>query len=347
MHKSVCVFCVLICTLSLSCRKPPAPASNTGATTAPGAQPPAAPNAPPAPPKPMPAELPEVLARVNGQPVLKSDFDRLIRNIELGNGPIPAARRDEILRRALDQLITYTVMTQEAKTQSVTVSDAEIDERLKEMRGQFPKEEDFKKALAARNTSIEQLRIDARVDLTIGKMMDAQMAGAGAATDKEAREFYDKNPDKFKQEETVRASHILLKVDRGASDPARKQIRARIDGILKRARSGEDFAALAKQHSQDGSAPQGGDLGYFERGRMVPAFAQAAFALKPGAISQVVTTEFGYHIIKVVDRKPAATVPYEQVSTRIVEFLNAQKKQERAGQFIDEVKKRARIEVLV
>jgi peptidyl-prolyl cis-trans isomerase C len=295
----------------------------------------------------MPAQLPDILARVNGEAVHKSDFDRLVRNIELGNGPIPAARRDEILRQVLDQLITYTVMTQEAKAQNVTVSDAELDDRLKQMRAKFPKDEDFKKALAARNTSLDQLRTDARVDLTIGKMMDAQMSGAPAVSETEAREFYDKNPDKFKQGETVRASHILLRVDGNTPDAVRKQARARIDAILKRARSGEDFAALAREHSQDGSAREGGDLGYFERERMVPAFSQAAFSLKPGEISDVVTTSFGYHIIKVAEKKPAATIPYEQIGSRIVDFLTTQKKQERAGQFIEAAKKRARIEVLV
>jgi peptidyl-prolyl cis-trans isomerase C len=295
----------------------------------------------------MPGQLPEVLARVNGEPVRRSDFDRLIKNIEAGSGPIPVQKRDEVLRHALDQLITYTVMTQEARTRNLSVSDAEIEQRLTQMRSQFPKEEDFRKALAARNTSVEQLRTDARVDLTIGKMMEAEIAGASTVTEPEARAFYAKNPDRFKQEETVRASHILLKVDENAPEAARKAARARMDGILKRARSGADFAALAREHSQDGSAREGGDLGYFERARMVPPFSQAAFALKPGEISDVVTTQFGYHIIKVTDRKPAAMPPFDQVGGRIVDFLVRQKKQERAQQFIDDVKKRARIEVLV
>jgi peptidyl-prolyl cis-trans isomerase C len=195
--------------------------------------------------------------------------------------------------------------------------------------------------------SAEQLRTDARVQLTIEKMMEAQVAGVEAATDAEARDFYAKNPEKFKQGDSVRASHILLRVDPNAPEPTKKQARTRIASILKRVRSGEDFAALAKQHSQDGSAQQGGDLGYFEREQMVPAFSEAAFALKAGEISDVVTTQFGYHIVKVTDKKPAATVPFEQVSPQIVQFLSSQKKQDRASQFVDDAKKRARIEVLI
>jgi peptidyl-prolyl cis-trans isomerase C len=346
MTKAAATFlvCALVSATALSCRRPPSPQSSTtasGSTAQPATTP-----APPAPPKPMPAQLPDVLARVNGEAVRKGDFDRVLRNFELSNGPVPADRRDEVLRGVLDQLITYTLMTQEAKGKNIVVPDGEIDQRIRQMRG-AASDADFQKALEARNMSLEQLRSDARLQLTIEKMMEEQVAGIAAATDAEARQFYEKNPDKFKQGDTVRASHILLRVDRAASDAARKQARTRIEGILKRARGGGDFAALAKQHSQDGSAPQGGDLGYFERAAMVPPFSDAAFSLKPGEISDVVTTDFGYHIIKVTDRKAAATVPYDQVSRQIVDFLSARKKQERAAQFIDEAKKRSRIEVLV
>ncbi|MGB2715972.1 MAG: peptidylprolyl isomerase [Vicinamibacterales bacterium] len=332
--------------VAASCRKPPAAQSNTAATSGTTAKPAQAPDTPPAPPKPMPVLLPDVLARVNGEAVTKTDFDRLVRNIEIGNGPIPAERRDQVLRNLLDQLITYTVMTQEAKAKNVTVTDGEIDERIKQMRGPAS-DADFQKALEARNMSAEQLRTDAKVQLTIEKMMEAQVADVGTATDAEARDFYQKNPEKFKQGDSVRASHILLRIDPNAPEPTKKQARTRIAGLLKRARSGENFAALAKQHSQDGSAQQGGDLGYFEKGEMVPAFSETAFSLKPGQISDVVTTQFGYHILKVTDRKPATTVPFEQVSRQIVEFLSSQKKQDRATQFVDEAKKRARIEVLI
>lgn len=345
-RRPLLVILIFALAAAASCRKPPSAQSNTAATSGTPAKPAQTPDSPPAPPKPVPAQLPDVLARVNGEPVTKTDFDRLVRNIEIGNGPIPAERRDQVLRNLLDQLITYTVMTQEAKAKNVTVTDGEIDERIKQMRGPAS-DADFQKALEARHMSADQLRTDAKVQLTIEKMMEAQVASVSTATDTEAREFYDKNPEKFKQGDTVRASHILLRVDPNAPEPAKKQARTRIAGLLKRARSGADFAVLAKQHSQDGSAQQGGDLGYFERGEMVPAFSEAAFSLAPGQISDVVTTQFGFHIVKVTDRKPAARVPYEQVSRQIVEYLSSQKKQERATQVVDEAKKRARIEVLI
>lgn len=330
--------------LAAACKKAPAPALSTSAAaqSAPAAQP-----AAPLPPKPMPAPLPEVLARVNGVAVTKTDFDRLIRNIELGKGPIPAERRDEVMRRALDQLVTYTVLTQEAKARNVTVTDAELEARIKKMQSQFPTEPEFIKALEARNTTLDRLREDARIDMVIGKMMEAEVAAGPPPTDAELREFYDKNPNNFKQNEAVRASHILIMVDEKADPAAKQKARATIDDVLKRARAGEDFANLAREHSQDGSAAQGGDLGFFPRGQMVPAFDKAAFALKPGEISDVVTTQFGYHIIKLAEQRTASTVPFDQVSTKIKQFLTEQQKQRRASAFIEDAKKRAKIEVLV
>ena len=338
-----------------ACKKSsPNALSSTAAAQAPaatsGQQPPAAPAQaqPEKPaPKPMPAQLPDVLARVNGEAVTKTDLDRLIKNLELGNGPIPADRRDEIMRGALDQLITMTALAQEAKSRNVSATDAEVDARVKQMRSQFPSEEEFNKALADRNMTLERLKADTRNDTMIGKMLDAEVAKEAAITDEQVKEFYDKNPDKFAQGESVRASHILIKAAESADEATKQKARAQIDDVLKQAKGGADFAKLAQQHSQDGSAAQGGDLGFFTRGRMVPPFEQAAFALQPGQISDVVTTQFGYHIIKLVEKRPPSTMPMEQVSDQIRQYLDRQKKQQRGRAFIDSVKSKAKIEVLV
>jgi peptidyl-prolyl cis-trans isomerase C len=301
----------------------------------------------PAPPKPVPTQLPDILAKVNGQDVKKGDFEMLVRDMELGQGPIPTDRRDEILRGTLDRLITYTVLSQEAKKRNVAATDAEVEDRLKQMQQQFPNEDAFKKALAERNMTIERLRTDTRDNLVISKMMDAEVSTTPGASDAEAKDFYDKNPDKFKQDEQIRASHILIRVDEQADAGTKLMARARADALLKRAKSGVAFGKLAKENSADGSAAQGGDLNYFGRGTMVPAFDEAAFKLKPGEISDVVTTQFGYHIIKVTDHKEAATVPLDQVSEKVKQFLSGQKKQERADAFIAGLKQKSKIEVLM
>ena len=132
-----------------------------------------------------------------------------------------------------------------------------------------------------------------------------------------------------------------------ADETAKKDARAKLEGVLKRAKGGEDFAALAQQNSQDGSAQQGGDLGFFPREKMVPEFSDVAFALKTGDISDIVTTQFGLHIIKVTDRKAAGTVPLAEVSPQVKRFLTEQKKQQLAQAFVEQVKQKAKIEVLI
>jgi peptidyl-prolyl cis-trans isomerase C len=352
----VCVF--LAAAAAGACRKAPADSKGTAGTpaaTAPGSSAlepggSGGPGAPPAatPPKPVPATIPPVIARVNGQDVKKEDFDRIVQTMEARAGqPIPPDRRDEILRGAIDQLVVYTLLSQESRNRGIKIEDAEIDAKMAQLKGQFPTQEAFDKALKERGMTIESLRKDARVDLSVTKLIEAETAALPGPSDLEAKDFYDKNPQRFKQDESVRASHILIRVDEKADAPAKKKARAEIDAVLKQIKAGGDFAKLAQQHSQDGSAAQGGDLNYFAKGAMVPAFDKVAFELKPGQISDVVTTPFGYHIIKVIDRKPGRTVPFEESSQQIKQFLTEQKKQQHQEAYIEGLKKKSKIEVLI
>src|SRR5262249_42661514 len=208
-------------------------------------------------------------------------------------------------------------------------------------------QEAFEKALKDRGMTVDSLKSDARTDLSVNKVMDGAVANIPGPTDAEAKDFYEKNPDKFKEDEQVRASHILVRVDPNADAKMKARAKAEIDSVLKQAKSGADFAQLAQQHSQDGSAAQGGDVGYFPKGQMVPEFDQAAFALPVGQVSGVVTTQFGYHVIKVTDRKPARTIPLDEAMPRIKGYLEQQKKQKAAETFIDGLKKKSKIEILI
>jgi peptidyl-prolyl cis-trans isomerase C len=342
--------CVLLAGLSVgACRKPPAGNATTG-TAASGVGAPGGSGTPaaPAPPKPVPAQIPPIIARVNGEDVKKADFDRIIQTMEARAGqPIPADRRDEIMRGAIDQLVVYTLLSQESRNRGIKIDEAEIEAKMGQLKSQFPTQEAFDKALKDRGMTVESLRKDARVDLSVTKLIETEIATLPGPSDLEAKDFYDKNPDRFKQDESVRASHILIRVDEKADAAAKKKARAEIDAVLKQVKAGGDFAKLAQQHSQDGSAAQGGDLNYFAKGAMVPAFDKVAFELKPGQISDVVTTQFGYHIIKVVDHKPGRTIPFEESSQQIKQFLTEQKKQQHQNAYIEGLKKKSKIEVLI
>jgi peptidyl-prolyl cis-trans isomerase C len=319
---------VLLCAVS-ACQRTAAPdaaasqpaAAATAATAAPGipsqssqavppAGQPAAPGLPGQAPgspevKPVPAQLPDVLARVNGEAIGKAEFERALKNLEARAGrAVPAERRDEILRGVLDQLVVFHVLMQETKARQIAVTEADLSARVGELQKQFPSEDEFKKALASRGMTLDDLKQETRQELALSRLVEAEVKPQIKVAESDVKDFYDKNPDRFKQPEAVRASHILLRVEPTATAEQKQQARAKIDDLLKQVKAGGDFAALARQHSQDGSAPQGGDLNYFPRGQMVPPFEQAAFALQPGQVSDVVETQFGYHIIKVTDRRP-------------------------------------------
>jgi peptidyl-prolyl cis-trans isomerase C len=355
LTKTLIAIFITVLLAGAACRKAPAPsdssappAGGTGQASTPPPAAPDAPVAPAAPPKPVPEKLPDVVARVNSEDLKRAEFEDALRTIELRNHrPIPAERRDEILRGVLDELVTYKILRQEAKAQGVVVTDAEVDAQLQQLQMKTGGEDAFKKALQEQQMTLDRLRADTRSQLAVGKLIDTQVASAPAATDSDAKDFYDKNPERFKQPEMVRASHILVRVDPTADDSSKKAAKAKIEGVLKRAKAGEDFAALAKENSDDGSAQLGGDLNYFPKEKMVPEFANAAFQLKTGEISNVVTTQFGHHIIKLTDRKPASVVPLVDVNDRIKQALTEQRKQERAEAFIAQLKQKSKVEVLI
>jgi len=352
--KSKLVVCIaLAATMAAACNKgaPASKSATPAAAVAPaGSGQPGTPGQPAAqpPPKPVPAQLPDVVARVNGEDVKRADLERMIKTMEGRAGqPVPPDRRDEIYRGALDQLIVYTLLKQESRNRAVKITDADIDAKVQELRGQFPTQDAFEKALKDRGMTLDGLKSDARTDLSVNKVMDTAVANVPGPTDAEAKDFYEKNPDKFKQDEQVRASHILVRVDPNADAKTKARAKSEIDSVLKQLKSGGDFAKLAQQHSQDGSAAQGGDLGYFPKGQMVPEFDQVAFSLPVGQLSGIVTTQFGYHILKVTDKKPARTVPYEEALPQIKQYLEQQKKQQTADAFIDGLKKKSKIEILI
>ncbi|HEY1304856.1 MAG TPA: peptidylprolyl isomerase [Vicinamibacterales bacterium] len=338
-----------------ACSKVPANASTNAAQASGGGQSRSgapgsgAQAAAPQPAKPIPAQLPEVVARVNGEPVTKADFERALSTLEgRAGGPVPQEQRDQVFRRLLDQIVGYKLLTQETQTRKVDVPAGEIDARVKEIQGQFPSEAAFKEMLTARKTTIEQLRTDVKQDLAVQKMIDAEIAPKIVVKPEQLADFYAKNPDQFKQPERVRASHILIGVPRDADAAAKTQARAKADQILKDVKAGKDFATLAKQNSQDpGSAANGGDLGFFQQGQMVGPFNDAAFKLAPGTVSDIVETEFGFHIIKVIEKQPARTVSLDEVKPQLEQFLLQRNRQEQTDGFVNGLRSKGKIEILI
>jgi len=182
-----------------------------------------------------------------------------------------------------------------------------------------------------------------RQDMAIQQFVEKKIAPKITIPAGEVRSYYDSHPDYFKRSEQIRASHILIKVAPQATPQQKEEARREIGKIQQRLKGGEDFGSLARQFSQGPSSVRDGDLGYFGRGRMVKPFEDAADALSPGEVSDIVETQFGYHLIKVVDKQPASIIAYEQASGQIEQFLKREKVRKEVLLVIEGLKRGAKI----
>jgi parvulin-like peptidyl-prolyl isomerase len=304
----------------------------------------------PAAPKPVPAQLPDVLARVNGAAINRAEFDRAVKALEeQAGGPVPAERRDAIFRQVLDQLVGFKLLSQEAQARKLAVPEPEIDGRIGEIRKQFPNEQAFTAALAQRQMTPDGLKSDIRQQLLAMKLVETDVKPGVNVGEKEIAEFYQKNPERFQQPEAVHAAHILIRLPENADEATRKKARADIDKAMTELRKkGADFASVAKKYSQDASAANGGDIGFVAKGQgLPPAFELAVFALQPGQVSAVVDSPAGYHIIKAMERRPGRTVPLDEVKGQVGEFLTQEQMQEKTTAYIEKLKAKGKVEILI
>lgn len=261
--------------------------------------------------------------------------------------PVTEAQKDDFRRRVLDSMISRMLLLEEAESEGIEVSDEELDSQMTRIRGQFQSDEEYEDALAAQNLTPERLRKDLKDNLIIQELLKKEVEDKVTVTDDEAIAYYDNNTVQFKQPEQVKASHIIVTLEEGAGEEEKAEARAKIEDILSRLEGGKDFAELAEEVSEGPSASRGGDLGYFGRGQMVKSFEDAAFALESGELSGIVETQFGYHIIKVTDRKESSTIGYEEVKNQIKDFLIQQKQSEAFDTYLQNLKDNAEIEILL
>jgi peptidyl-prolyl cis-trans isomerase C len=260
---------------------------------------------------------------------------------------VAAEQRDSVIRGVLDQLINYRLLLQESLLRKVTVAEAAIDARMTEIRAQFPSEEALAQTLTLRQMTLETLRADARQGMQVDAMLGAELA-ATPVTPEQVTQFYEQNPAEFQQGERVRASHILIGFPQNADAAAKEEARVRAAAVLSQAEAGNDFAALAKQSSEDpGSGANGGDLGYFERGQMVGPFEEVAFSLAPDQTSDLVESPFGYHIIRVIDKQAARTIPLTEVRPQVQQFLEGQNRESQTQAFIETLKAKSKVDIYI
>jgi len=261
--------------------------------------------------------------------------------------------KKQIRQRTLERLIIQELLDEEIKKKGIKVTDADVIEHFKKIGAQQNPPmsiEDIKALFETRGKDFEEIKQQMKNSraMKYQKLMEAEFAGKINFTEQDALKYYNEHKDQFRTPEQVRARHILIRPD--LSDPnvdpnqAKAKAKAQAEELLNKIKKeGADFATLAKTYSDCPSGKNGGDLGYFERGKMVPAFEKAAFALKPGQVSDIVETRFGYHIIRVEDHKQASEMSFEEAKAKILNQLEDNKRREIAQQYIESLKAKADI----
>jgi peptidyl-prolyl cis-trans isomerase C len=288
------------------------------------------------------------VAVVNGAVISQVDFDgemeRINRQQASIGRPFNESQLIDVKKAVLETLINRELLYQESQNHSIKVEDKAVDEQFEIMKTRFPSEDEFKSALQKKKISEATLKSQIRKNMAIQQFIDKEYVQKVKVPQKEVKDFYVSQPDSFKEPEQVRASHILIKVDPGTDESKKAEARKKLKGIHNKLQKGENFEALAKEYSEGPSGAKGGDLGYFSRGQMVEPFDEVAFGLSPGRVSDIVETQFGYHLIKVVDKKPEGMMSYEEVKDKLQQYIKQQKVREQVNLSIENLKEKAKVE---
>ena len=293
------------------------------------------------------ANLNPKVMTVNGQPVHAAEISLMMQNIQgYLSSQGQQATEDEIAQVATQRVVEQKLLAQEATRFSIKPDEERISQMMELTERQAGGRENLEKALAQGGSDTAQLEQMFR-EMELGRALIAeQIQPTIKVSDEEVANYYNEHPDQFVSDEQVHARHILIRVEPEADDAAKEAARLKAEQAHERAAAGADFAELARELSDGPSAPNGGDLGFFSKDRMVPAFSEAAFALEPGQISPVVQTNFGYHVIKVEERRPAGTVPLDEAQDPIRRQIVGEKTNVAVSQLIRKLGQTADIQFL-
>lgn len=316
------------------------------------------------------------IIKINNKSITQAEYDKLMDQ-SLAGSPFGSpedlkGNKDGFLylmteQRVINQLIVQEILNQEADKRGIKVKNKDVDAEMKRVIDQMGGRDRLLEVLKSNDVTIDQFKKDLKNQVKMKKL--ASSTGNVSVSDKDCENFYKENPDKFNNPDKVRASHILIAANpyqiaeeikqQSKKEISQKDLQAKVDAKMAEKKAFADkldkelkadktkFAEYAKKYSEDpGSKSRGGDLGFFAKEQMVPEFSNVAFAAKPDTVSDVVKSQFGYHIIFVQDRKAAGVTPYEKAKTGIKEHLVMEKQIKALDDLMVAAKKNAKIEYI-
>lgn len=283
------------------------------------------------------------VAIVNGTAIIKADFDREMnrakqRFAQTGK-PLKGAQLVKLKKRILEDLIDQELLYQGSQNKKIKVDQSAINKELDKLKKRFPSEAEFKSALKKIKLTAKTLKFRIERGIAIQQFIEKEFAQKVTISEQEMKSYYDENPKAFKQPEKVQCRQILIKVNPKSDQSQKDEARQELEKVQEKLQEGEDFAALAKEFSQGPRSTQGGNLGYLSRERLPKLLEEVAFSLKTGEVSDIVETQFGCHLIKVSDKKPETTTPYNEAKDKIKNSLKQEEVRKLIEQYLKEQKK--------
>ena len=294
----------------------------------------------------------KIVARVNGQPIysdsLNADVKKELRTYKrYGMKKEDSALMTRVMFKALDKAIRNELIKQESKKLKITDIDKKTEDKFLAMKNKYPDDAMFNRYLEMRKLTVDKLKANLRESVYIDAYLLKEKISNPEIPENTIRSFYEGNPKNFHINESVKVSHILIKVADNATEKDTKKAYKKAVKIRKNILDGNDFAETAIDKSECNSASGGGDLKYIKRGYMPKEFEDVAFALEIDKISEVVKTKYGYHIIKVSEKISEGTVPYEEARDFIKKYFQMDETKKRLNDHIAELKAKAEIEILL
>jgi peptidyl-prolyl cis-trans isomerase C len=286
---------------------------------------------------------------VNGKVILRKEVDQATEGIlKKYENQIPPGQREmlraQVQTQALENLINQQLLLEAAAKSGEKPDEKVAEERYKALAGRFPSPEEFQTVLSSMGMDEQKFRQEIALNLTIETMLEKKFNELKKIDDQAVSTYYKEHPQDFQVPERVGASHILIGFEKEDTPEIKAEKRAKIADLKKQIDGGADFAKLAAENSSCPSKTKGGDLGLFERGKMVKPFEDAAFSLKKGEVSDIVETPFGYHLILVTDIQPARVMTLDEVKDNVRSFLERQQKEEALNKYLVELRGPAKIE---
>jgi peptidyl-prolyl cis-trans isomerase SurA len=288
-----------------------------------------------------------VVAKVNSEIITLSSVDERVELLrQKYRGDFQGRDEKEVLEEALNTIVEEKLQLQEGKKRGLAVDDSAVEAAVTDIEKKNGLEDgQLATMLESEGRSMESYKNHIRDQILVSKVVRFELGSRVSISQRKIAKYYHDNQKDFWESGKARVRHILILTEKGLSVDKKRKKYLRAKEILSEVRRGKDFATAAKEYSEDISASEGGDVGFVEKGKMVPEFEKAVYSLKKGAISDIVETEYGYHIIKVEEVLTGRTLPLKDVKNQI-QFILSNKKQKSAyDEWMGELRKSAFIEI--